>query len=176
MAAEIPVAVFEETILTGRLPDNSLDPDVAGLDRITTEDWYVGRHQGISGFEYGHLTDNIVTPPITRELIICRYFRNANLDLDRLVVFGEITNAASGTHVWEYNKSGAGWVVFVLGGGLASWFGGTAGLFALDISDVIDNWISVRLTVNADPVNFSNGVRVFTAGAWLENSTLQVLV
>lgn len=187
MSAEIPVAVFQQPILTGRRPDNTLDPAIAGLDRITTQDWVVGRHQGFVSLDYGHLytpggaTADTSLVPI-RSLLIGRFYRNANLDLDQLVVHGEVENRPSGgSHQWSYNKSDTGWVPFVLDGSLASWFGGNAGKFVLNVADVVDNWISVRLlltVVAADdgsPGTSADGVRVFSAGAWLENSTLPVI-
>jgi len=186
MAAEVPMAVYQEPILTGRRPDNTLDPAIAGLDRITTQDWVVGRHQGFISMEYGHLytTGGVgIDPslPTVRSLIIARFFRNSIIDLDQLVVHGEIRNEFGGSHEWAYNKNDFSWIPFTLDGSLGSWFGASAGKFVLNISDVVNNWISVRLTLTVTPANDSSptssedGVRIFSAGAWLENSTLPVI-
>jgi hypothetical protein len=170
MATDLPEARYREQVLSGRdagggRHDGAGNP-LPGMDRITTEDWEIGRVAGHLSIPYvGAVTG---FNPI-------RYYRTQqhhDAGVDRLVIFGELTASGGGSGYQLAYRLGdaAAFTPFVLGGAdLTQWYGGSDfGTLNLDITSVIEDWITLSLIVTGT-------VYVFDLGGWLESSTLPVI-
>jgi hypothetical protein len=173
MATDLPQVSYKQQVKSGRNPDGTRhdgagDP-LMGLDRITTEDWEIGRVAAHLSCLFS-INTAVTLYPI-------RFYRTAEhhaSGLDQLTVFGEIET--SGTYTLEYRLGdGNPWVVFALAGASVSqWHPGSTerGTFAINLTSVVNDWVTVKIDNQAV---FLGRTTVWSLGGWLEAPTLPVI-